>query len=138
MFRCETKTVGTCTRQLSQHEHQLQRIQADKFCRSAVIDISTECWTSKVIEYYVSKTRRTQTPIEKLRVSIHIRYSLQMEMGIHEQHRHMLSVRRLMTSGLCGKFCQRCAKVTAANSQAMVFKLDNHCTRWMHCVVSNH
>ena len=55
VFRCETKTVGTCTRQLSQHEHQLQRIQADTFCRAAVIDISTKCWTSKVIEYYVSK-----------------------------------------------------------------------------------
>ena len=33
---------------------------------------------------------------------------------------------------------QRCAKVTAANRQTMVFKLDNHCTRWMHWVVSNH
>ncbi len=115
VFRCETKTVGTCTRQLSQHEHQLQRIQADKFCRAAVIDISTECWTSKVIEYYVSKTRRTQTPIEKLRVSIHIRYSLQMELGIHEQDRHMLSVRRLMTSAessvalptLCESYCSK-------------------------------
>ena len=34
--------------------------------------------------------------------------------------------------------CQRCAKVTAANRQTMVFKLDNHCTRWMHWVDSNH
>ena len=34
--------------------------------------------------------------------SIHIRDSLQMELGIHGQHHHMLSVRRLMTTA--GKF----------------------------------
>ena len=69
MFRCETKTVGTCTRQLSQHEHQLQRIQADKFCGAAVIDISTKCWTTKVIEYYVythANTHREASGINML------------------------------------------------------------------------
>ena len=35
--------------------------------------------------------------------------------------------------------CQHSAKVTAANRQIMVFELVfNHCTRWMHWVVSNH
>ena len=61
------KNSWHCTRQLSQHEHQLQRIQADKFC--TVIDISTKCWTTKVIEYYVythANTHREASGINML------------------------------------------------------------------------
>ncbi len=47
--------------------------------------------------------------------SIHIRYSLQMELGIHGQHHYMLSVRRLMTTAgkfsglptLCESYCSQ-------------------------------
>ena len=60
--------------------------------------------------------------------SIHIRYSLQMEVGIYGQHHHNNAV-RTQVDDHCRKVqwpCQRCAKVTAANRQAMLFKLDNH------------
>ena len=42
--------MRACNRQLSQHEYHFQHIQDDKYSRAAVIDISTKCWATKVIE----------------------------------------------------------------------------------------